>query len=209
MHRVADGAGGSSSAHGDRCLLVPCNFPRGRLALTAGHDFKRGMAITTGTTACVSYHDGGGVLDIFNAPDNCRVLHGGRTILAVHPSCPPTNICCRRVDARWPEGSVSGSEDDGWTASDELRSGDGYNMAGEDGGSIHGGDTGGTNAGAAHSRTGGNLPRESAGGDHSIGHGLLRDGMYYVAAGAALLRLLGGYHQEEVTSAAQILKNSE
>lgn len=58
---------------------------------------------------------------------------------------------------------------------------------------------------AAHSRAAENMTRESGVGDHSSGHGLFCDSMYFAAPAAASLLLLGGSHPKQVYSAAQIL----
>lgn len=84
--RVADEAGGWSTAHGERCLLASGQFPRGRLASSAGQGFKRGMTIMTGVPTRVYYGEEGGVVDIFHAPNICCSFKRGHTLFGDQPS---------------------------------------------------------------------------------------------------------------------------
>lgn len=99
---------------------------------------------------------------------------------------------------RWPEGRGSENDDEVWSASEELRSEDGYDIVGQDGRSAHRGDTTGKSGAVAQSRAAADVPSEGGNVDRGSGHGLLGDTMSS-AAGAASLLLLGGSHPEEVS----------
>lgn len=89
--RVADGAGGSSSTYGEICLLAPGHVPRGRLSSSVGRGFNHGMKMKTDLPTRMSYYKEGCVLAIFQAPNNCCIFNGGRTLLGEPSSRRPMN----------------------------------------------------------------------------------------------------------------------